>query len=350
MIDFSLFFFSSEGAARTPDKYQLLLDCARFADRAGFHAIWIPERHFQQFGGLYPNPAVLAAALAMITERIRLRAGSVVLPLHNPVRVAEEWSTVDNLSGGRVGVSFASGWHEHDFALMPSAYARRREVMDDHIETVLQLWSGEAVTLAGVSGEPLRLLAFPPPLQRRLEFWLTGGSEATWDKAARLGANILCLIRPSIPDLANSIRRYRERRAEHGHDPDTGVVTVVLHTYLHDRMDIAKERTRAPLRRYLETYIAQFDRQPQMAGSLTESDLLDFAFERYFQHSSLLGTPEKCRAMVERLAAVGVNEIACLMDFGVAAPHVLESLPLLDALRASFAGGARRSVPSETHS
>src|SRR5215217_9633370 len=90
-LDFSLFFFSSDGSTNKPDKYNLLLDCARFADAAGFRAIWTPERHFQEFGGLYPNPSVLAAALAMITKRIQIRAGSVVLPLHNPVRVAEEW-------------------------------------------------------------------------------------------------------------------------------------------------------------------------------------------------------------------------------------------------------------------
>ena len=60
-----------------------------------------------RFGGLYPNPSVAGAALAAITERVDIRAGSCVLPLHDPIRVAEEWSLVDNLSNGRVGISFA---------------------------------------------------------------------------------------------------------------------------------------------------------------------------------------------------------------------------------------------------
>ena len=71
--------------------------------RNGFKAVWTPERHFHAFGGLYPNPAVTSAAVAAITTRVRVRAGSVVLPLHNPIRVAEEWAVVDNLSQGRVG-------------------------------------------------------------------------------------------------------------------------------------------------------------------------------------------------------------------------------------------------------
>src|SRR4029453_9616557 len=114
-MKFSLFFFSDDGSSTTENKYQLLTEATKFADRHDFIAVWTPERHFYEFGGLYPNPSVLGAALAMITERIQIRAGSVVLSLHSPVRVAEEWAVVDNLSNGRVALSFATGWHAHDY-------------------------------------------------------------------------------------------------------------------------------------------------------------------------------------------------------------------------------------------
>ena len=97
---------------------RLLLDGARFADDHGFEAVWTPERHFHAFGGLYPNPSMTSAAIAAITHGA-FRAGSVVLPLHHPIRVAEEWAVVDNLSRGRVGISFASGWQPNDFVLHP---------------------------------------------------------------------------------------------------------------------------------------------------------------------------------------------------------------------------------------
>jgi natural product biosynthesis luciferase-like monooxygenase protein len=125
-IDFSLFYFSADEGADPGQKYQLLLDGARFADRNGFTAIWTPERHFHAFGGLYPNPAVTGAAVAAITERVEIRSGSVVLPLHHPARVAEEWAVVDNISGGRVGVSFASGWQSDDFCLRPDNFEDRK--------------------------------------------------------------------------------------------------------------------------------------------------------------------------------------------------------------------------------
>jgi alkanesulfonate monooxygenase SsuD/methylene tetrahydromethanopterin reductase-like flavin-dependent oxidoreductase (luciferase family) len=74
------------------------------------------------------------------TERIQLRAGSVVLPLHHPIRVAEEWALVDKLSKGRVGISFASGWHPNDFVFAPHSFGHHRELMFQEIETVPKLW------------------------------------------------------------------------------------------------------------------------------------------------------------------------------------------------------------------
>src|SRR5690606_23217199 len=74
-IDLSLFYFASDEGEKAADKYRLLLDGARFADAHGFSAVWTPERHFHAFGGLYPNPSVASAALAVITERVKLRAG-----------------------------------------------------------------------------------------------------------------------------------------------------------------------------------------------------------------------------------------------------------------------------------
>src|SRR5580658_9966976 len=108
---FSLFFFSADSAEREDGKYLTLLDSAKFADEHGFAAVWTPERHFQRLGGLYGSPSVTGAALAVVTRRISIRAGSVVVPLQNALRVAEEWAMIDNLLNGRVAIAAASGWH-----------------------------------------------------------------------------------------------------------------------------------------------------------------------------------------------------------------------------------------------
>src|SRR5260370_2741361 len=128
-MDFSLFYFASADGGECDDKYRLLVEGAKFADTHGFSAVWTAERHYHEFGGLYPNPAVTSAALATVTERIQIRAGSVVLPLHDPLLVAEEWAVVDNLSHGRVAISFASGWHANDFLIAPETYGHGKVLM-----------------------------------------------------------------------------------------------------------------------------------------------------------------------------------------------------------------------------
>ncbi|MEZ5296781.1 MAG: LLM class flavin-dependent oxidoreductase [Ilumatobacteraceae bacterium] len=131
--------------------YRFLLESARWADQQGFEAVWTPERHFHEFGGAYPNPSVIGAALAASTERIAIRAGSVVAPLHQPPRIAEEWAVVDNLSGGRVGISFAPGWQPDDF-VEPGAYAGAREVAPgDGRDHIVVAW--RAPSLPGPDGD-----------------------------------------------------------------------------------------------------------------------------------------------------------------------------------------------------
>lgn len=106
-MKFGLMFFGSVAEGQWP--YKLLLDAARLADQLGLMAVWTPERHFHNFGGLFPNPAIIGAALAVTTTRIRIRAGSLIAPLHDVIQIVEEFAAVDNLSGGRVDLSFEIG-------------------------------------------------------------------------------------------------------------------------------------------------------------------------------------------------------------------------------------------------
>lgn len=335
-LDLTLFFFSSDGASKSRSKYQLLLRCAEYGDAHGFKAIWTPERHFSQFGGIYPNPAVLGAAIAARTEHIEIRAGSVVLPLHHPVSVAEDWSIVDNLSHGRVALSFASGWHKTDFALCPDAFATRRESMAASIDLIKRLWRGESVRLSGVDDEPVEITTFPRPVQQELRHWLTCKTEEGWIAAGSTGANVLTMMGASKTQLAECIVAYRKARSDAGLAPEDGTVTVMLHTYVDNDSARAKAKARGPMQSYLEDYIRQFktlaDEATQQQVLASKDALLDFAFERYFEQASLLGPQAKCQALLNELTEMGVNEIACLIDFGIDDDDVLDSLGLLTDL------------------
>ena len=337
-IRFSLFYFSSNEAEFTGDKYRLLIEGAKFADQHGFAAVWIPERHFHVFGGLYPNPSVLGAALAMVTERVRLRAGSVVLPLHNPIRVAEEWSVVDNLSGGRVDLAFARGWNPNDFVLSPATYANRTEFMISSIRAVQKLWQGKSITLPNGLGRQTEVKLYPLPQQRELPVWLTCSEDKDrFIQAGALGYNVLtALLFQSVEELAEKIALYRASRAEHGHDPETGQVTLMAHTFVAEAMSLVRSKVQGPFMDYLKSSVNLWRQGSKRLDDLSAPEqeaMLSYAFERYFQTSTLFGTPESCLETVTRLKDIGVDEIACLIDFGIEVDTVMAGLYALKKLK-----------------
>lgn len=355
-MDFSIYYWGNDdGVGR--DKYRLLLEGAKFADENGFCAVWTPERHFHAFGGPYPNPSVTGAAVAGVTKQIGVRAGSCVAPLHHPARIAEEWAVIDNLTNGRAGLAIASGWQPDDFVLRPeNTPPDNKPAMFEAINQVRKLWRGEAVAFPRKDGQMHEVITQPRPVSKELPIWVTtAGNPDTWREAGANGANVLThLLGQSIEEVADKIAIYRHALREAGHNPDDFTVTLMLHTCLAATRDQAREIAREPMKDYLRSaagLIKQYAwafpafKRPDGVknafelnlGDLSEEDLegiLDFAFERYFNDSGLFGTIEDALVRVQQLQAIGVSEIACLIDYGIATDQVLEGLrPLAKVVR-----------------
>jgi natural product biosynthesis luciferase-like monooxygenase protein len=360
-MDFSLMYWGNDDGPGA-QKYRLLLEGAKFADQNGFRAVWTPERHFHAFGGPYPNPAVTGAAVAAVTRNLSVRAGSVVAPLHHPARIAEDWAVIDNLTEGRAALAIASGWHPDDFVLRPeNAPPKNKAAMLDAIDQVRRLWRGEAVEFPTASGKPFAVTTQPRPVSKDLPIWITtAGNPDTWREAGRLGANVLThLLGQSIAEVQGKIAVYHQALREAGHDPARFHVTLMLHSYLAADRDTAREVARGPMKDYLRAAAALIKqyawafpafKKPQGVaqpmdinlGSLTAEEteaILDFAFQRYFEDSGLFGTVEDALARVEQVKAIGVTEIACLIDYGIAPDMVLEGLkPLAEVVRRANLG------------
>jgi natural product biosynthesis luciferase-like monooxygenase protein len=340
-MDFSLFYFSDDADTGTGrERYRLLLEGARFADQHGFKAVWTPERHFHPFGGIYPNPAVTGAAVAAITERVEIRAGSVVAPLHHPIRIAEEWAVVDNLSDGRVGLSFASGWHANDFVLAPESYPDRRNILVQTVDMVRRLWRQDSVQLRDGAGEQVTVRIFPAPVQQEIPIWVTtAGSPETFQAAGRMGAGLLThLLGQDLEDLAKKIASYRAAYVGEG----VPRVALMLHTFLGEDRDVVRETVKVPFTNYIRSSIgllmrASGDILPGVDPDELDPDDVEFlvqrAFDRYFDSGGLFGTIGDATRMLDTLAATAVDEVACLIDFGVAPEAVLDSLGLLARLK-----------------
>lgn len=351
-LQFSLMFFAASDDALLESRYELVLESARFADSRGFTSVWVPERHFTDFGCLYPNPAVLHAALARETRNLQLRAGSVVIPLHDPLRIAEEWAMVDNLSGGRVGISAATGWNPNDFAFFPDRYANRRDETHRGLAAVRSLWRGESVRVPNGVGKDVEVRIYPKPLQRELPVWLTAaGSSDTFLRAGEMGLNVLThLLDHDVDDIAQRIALYREARAAHGWDPEAGEVTVMLHTFVGEDNDAVREKVRGPYTEWLKANAELLKGLAANRGETVDLDALsmadkdafaNFLFERFYASRALMGTPQGCMQLLERLQGVGVTEIACLLDFGPRAEVILDHLPHLHALTERYRAQGR---------
>ncbi|SDY49677.1 MupA/Atu3671 family FMN-dependent luciferase-like monooxygenase [Citreimonas salinaria] len=361
-MDFSLYYWGNDDGAGS-DKYRLLLEGARFADDNGFAAVWTPERHFHAFGGPYPNPSVTGAAVAALTRTIGVRGGSVVAPLHHPARIAEEWAVIDNLTNGRAGMAIASGWQPDDFVLRPeNAPPDNKPATEQALDQVRRLWRGEAVEFPRADGSLHAVVTQPRPVSADLPVWMTtAGNPETWRQAGALGCHLLThLLGQSVDEVAGKIAIYHEALRGAGHDPADFAVTLMLHTFVSDSREHAREIARGPMKVYLRAaaglikqYAWAFPAFKRPKGVDNAFDLsldevapeeldaiLDFAFERYFTESGLFGTVEDALARVDALRAIGVTEVACLIDYGIATDTVLEGLrPLARVVQARRATG-----------
>jgi natural product biosynthesis luciferase-like monooxygenase protein len=276
----------------------------------------------------------------MVTDRIQIRSASVVLPLQNPIRIAEEWSVVDNLSKGRVAVSFASGWQVNDFVLSPANYTNRKEIMFKGIQTIHDLWQGKMITLLNGAGNEVSVRIFPRPLQPKLPVWLSCQSNETFTRAGEFGANVVTsMFLMPIDELAGKIKLYRNALERSGHNADEGQVAVNLHTFIGEDLETVREKVKGAYVDYLLVNLGLHATQAKGVGAeldLSDSDkefMTSKAIERLFNERGLVGTVSTCYPKVEALKSIGVDEIACLIDFGIDCDSVMASLYHLNKLK-----------------
>jgi natural product biosynthesis luciferase-like monooxygenase protein len=347
-LSFSLLFFSDvRKDIPETEKYKFMRDVTVFADQKGFTAIYIPERHFNEFGSIYANSAIIASYLAPLTKRIRFRTAGISLPLHHPAEVVEWWAMVDNLSGGRVDLGFGSGWSKPDFVLAPEAYENRRELCAERIELVRKLWRGESVSFPGPGNEGLIIRTYPRPIQKELNVWiLVTQNEAAFAHAGEQGFNVFTMLYGiDLAALGRKIAIYRDARKRAGFDPNTGIVSLMLHTFLHRDMETVREAVELPFREYIRSSVeghvgaglgsaGKLDKRE--IGRVEKEQILDYAYQRYFSTGAIFGTVHDGKKMVDKAVEAGVNDIAFLVDFGVDYEVVKESLPYLEELISAY--------------
>src|SRR5712691_3224657 len=195
---------------------------ALYADQLGMHSAWIGEHHFNSLGVL-SSPELVLTYVAARTKNLRLAPAVNVTPLHHPIRVAEQWATLDLLSNGRVDFAAGRGYDSREYAPFKVSFADNQSIFEEGLEVVRKLWAAEdRISHHGkhYSFDDVRIT--PKPVQRPIPTYVASFSKPSIELAARLGCGLI--VAPfaaamSYGGLKQVADLYKESCAKHGKKP-----------------------------------------------------------------------------------------------------------------------------------
>ena len=259
--------------------YGSILDQVVGLEELGYDSVWFGEHHYAGYS--FGSPATMAMAAAARTSRIRLGTGVSLVPLHHPLRLAEEYAMLDVLSDGRLEWGVGRGFLRLAYELFgvddEQSVARYRE----GVELVLKAWeaAGEPFSYEGTFTQVTDAECFPPPLQTPCPPVYSSGA-ATLDSylwAARKGLHLAtAFFIPRRDFVADAIKQYRAGLAEAGFDPASREVLGVMQMYCGETQDEAVDQGWQYTKNYLQFFSSLDARRPHTAK----------AFEAYRQRGS----------------------------------------------------------------
>lgn len=295
------------------------------SEAAGFDSLWANEHHFDAYGGIVPSPPILLAALAQRTKRVRLGSSIIVLPLHNPLEIAEQMAMVDLMSGGRVELGVGRGFVAYDYDRFRLPLEGAQDRLKDGLALILKAWSGEAFSHRGAYYTYENLTLWPAPEQKpHPPVWLScSGTPASFEWAGTQGYSIMTVAYRGV-DLHIPLNQlYRDAWHAAGHKRDAWRISVHYQVVLAERDSEAKEIAAAALRRYMgyTTHVidrvrADSEREANALRDKVRQEMLDLP--RMVKESRVIAcTPEEAVDVIARgHDKMGFNQLDCTFYFG----------------------------------
>jgi luciferase family oxidoreductase group 1 len=300
------------------------------ADELGYHSVWIAEHHFSDYG-VCSAPQVLGAAIAGQTKRLRIGMGITLLPLHDPIAIAEELAVLDVLSGGRleVGIGRASTSLEYSGFNIP--YAESRGRVDEGLEIMRGVWSEPRFSYQGAFREVHDVGLVPRPIQQpHPPVYLASNSPETVPIAARHGLPMMSAFLVLDDALVERREVYRQVSAEHGHPADE--VEARLAQTWNIRFVYVSEDEREALetpRDHLMGYLGAADTRARDVPRTRA--YADYSYEEHLSAgAAFFGTPSQVVDMIGRFhERTGLDNLLCFMAVRAMDPaKVLRSMEL----------------------
>jgi alkanesulfonate monooxygenase SsuD/methylene tetrahydromethanopterin reductase-like flavin-dependent oxidoreductase (luciferase family) len=304
-----------------------ILDEAVYAEEVGLHSAWIGEHHFSTLGVL-SCPDLVLAQVAARTTKIRLAPAVTVLPLHHPIRVAEQWATLDLLSAGRVDFAAGRGYDRREYMPLGVSFEDNQSVFEEGMEIVRRLWaSAEPLTYRGRHYRFEDIAITPQPVQQPIPAYVASFSKPSIELAARLGCNLI--VAPFAAAMTfGGLRQVREVYDEAWHRAGNPPGRLMCSYFLHFADTPAEEaaaRARQ-VRYYKECAIAAFP--GDLASAPPSYRYFVEIVERLHkvepadlsENSVLLGTPAQIIDTLKNVEAAGVAEVILYVTVGLK-PH-----------------------------
>jgi alkanesulfonate monooxygenase SsuD/methylene tetrahydromethanopterin reductase-like flavin-dependent oxidoreductase (luciferase family) len=301
---------------------------ALYADELGMHSAWIGEHHFNSLGVL-SCPDLVLAYIAANTKHIRLAPAVTVLPLHHPIRVAEQWATLDLLSNGRVDFAAGRGYDRREYLPFHVSFEDNQSIFDEGLELVRRLWASgdDRITYRGkhYSFEDVRIT--PKPVQRPIPTYVASFSKPSIELAARLGCGLI--VAPfaaamSFGGLKQVADLYHESCAKFGTRPGRLMCSYFTH-FADNKAQEDAQRARQ-IRYYKECVIPAFPGDPNTAPpsyryfiAMVER-LQKVRPEDLTENSVLIGSAAGMTETLKKVEAAGFAEVILYFNVGLK-PH-----------------------------
>jgi alkanesulfonate monooxygenase SsuD/methylene tetrahydromethanopterin reductase-like flavin-dependent oxidoreductase (luciferase family) len=234
--------------------YRQILEQIELAEELGWECFMFNEHHFLGYGGLVANPAVLLAAAAARTSRIRLGPCIAILPLRHPLHSAEDYAMVDALSGGRLEFGIGSGNTALDYRVFGISRENDRERLDEAIDVIVRAWSSPRVSHQGKFWRFDELALYPRPVQQPCPpIWVAGTSAETLGWAGHRGYHIMTVGHPHPPEKVRlGVEAWKRALIEGGVEPTSRHCQFHVRTHVNETSERARAVACSAISRYDE--------------------------------------------------------------------------------------------------
>jgi alkanesulfonate monooxygenase SsuD/methylene tetrahydromethanopterin reductase-like flavin-dependent oxidoreductase (luciferase family) len=330
-MDFGYFTLSDNhylNNTRAPNQFVADITAeALYADALGMHSAWIGEHHFSTLGVL-SCPDLVLSYVAARTKHIRLAPAVTVLPLHHPIRVAEQWATLDLLSGGRVDFAAGRGYDRREYLPFKVSFEENQEIFAEGMEVVRRLWaSDERTSHQGKYFSFEDVAITPRPVQRPIPAYVASFSKPSIELAAKLGCGLI--VAPfaaamTYGGLKQVAELYHESCAKSGTKPGRLMCSYFTH-FADNKAEEDAARARQ-IRYYKECVIPSFPGDPKTAPPSYHyfidmvKRLHNVKPEDLTENSVLLGSPGHITDVLKKVEAAGFHEVILYFNVGLK-PH-----------------------------